>query len=332
MKKKMIIYAILIIFLLTGLFLVYSILKVRCLSAPSFAAVGASGDTTINRLYDHVEHLSVKIGSRSVFEYEKLEEARRYIMAVLETLGYVPRVETYEYDGKPFGNIIVTIPGGARAGEIILFGAHYDTVRGTPGADDNASAAAVLLELCRALTDVSYDRTIKCVFFTLEEPPIFRSEFMGSDVYARRARREGEDIRAMICLEMLGYYSDRKGGQGFPLPFMSLMYPATPNFIAVVGNLRALRLVQRVRRALERGSAVPVETLTAVSMVPGVDLSDHRSFWQRGYPAVMLTDTAFYRNPHYHTAGDTIEHVDFVTMADLLKGVIEVARDLAQGE
>jgi Zn-dependent M28 family amino/carboxypeptidase len=332
MKKKMIAYIVLTIFLLTGLFLLYSVLKVRLRSPPSFPAVTTSDDSKVTRLYGHVEHLSVKIGSRSVFEYEKLEDTRRYIVSVLEALGYVPRLQTYEYDGKIFGNVIVTIPGTARAGEIILFGAHYDTVRGTPGADDNASAVAVLLELCRAIKDASFDRTVTCVFFTLEEPPIFGSEFMGSYIYARRARNEGEDIRAMVCLEMLGYYSDRKGGQGFPLPFMSLLYSTTPNFIAVVGNLRARSLVKRVSSSLRKSSSMPVETLTAVSVIPGVDLSDHRSFWQIGYPAVMLTDTAFYRNPHYHRAGDTIEHLDFVRMADLLDGVVQAARDLSCGE
>jgi Zn-dependent M28 family amino/carboxypeptidase len=152
---------------------------------------------------------------------------------------------------------------------------------------------------------------------------------MGSAVYAREAKAKNENVKAMISLEMLGYYTDKKGGQTFPLPLMNLMFSSTPDFIAVVGNLSSRNLVEKVNYYLKESSGIPVETLSTVSFVPGVDFSDHRSFWKVGYPAVMITDTAFYRNPNYHTETDTIDTLNFDTMSDLLKGLVNVAKNLA---
>jgi hypothetical protein len=325
--KKMI-WSILIIVILLAAFLIYSVLKIR-----SSASVSASGPNSphvgdVHQLYTHVEHLSVTIGSRSVFEYDKIEDTKRYIVSCLKTFGYIPTLQNYDYEGKTFSNIIVSIPGVKYPDETVIIGAHYDTVYGTPGADDNASAVAVLLEVCRALKSISPGRTLKLIFFFLEEPPVFRTEHMGSYVYAKEAKARNENIKAMICLEMVGYYSDKKDGQTFPLPLMSMMFSTTPNFIAVVGNLKSRNLVDKVKNSLLKVSPIPVETLTSVSFVPGVDLSDHRSFWEMGYPAVMITDTAFYRNPNYHTENDTIDTLDFNTMADLLKGLLQAAKDL----
>ena len=325
--KKMI-WSILIIVILLAAFLIYSVLKIR-----SSASVYASGPNSphvgdVHQLYTHVEHLSVTIGSRSVFEYDKIEATKRYIVSCLKTFGYIPTLQNYDYEGKTFSNIIVSMPGVKYPDETVIIGAHYDTVYGTPGADDNASAVAVLLEVCRALKSISPGRTLKLIFFFLEEPPVFRTEHMGSYVYAKEAKARNENIKAMICLEMVGYYSDKKDGQTFPLPLMSMMFSTTPNFIAVVGNLKSRNLVDKVKNSLLKVSPIPVETLTSVSFVPGVDLSDHRSFWEMGYPAVMITDTAFYRNPNYHTENDTIDTLDFNTMADLLKGLLQAAKDL----
>lgn len=327
MMKKMI-WSILIIVILLAAFLIYSVLKIR-----SSASVSASGPNSphvgdVHQLYTHVEHLSVTIGSRSVFEYDKIEATKRYIVSCLKTFGYIPTLQNYDYEGKTFSNIIVSMPGVKYPDETVIIGAHYDTVYGTPGADDNASAVAVLLEVCRALKSISPGRTLKLIFFFLEEPPVFRTEHMGSYVYAKEAKARNENIKAMICLEMVGYYSDKKDGQTFPLPLMSMMFSTTPNFIAVVGNLKSRNLVDKVKNSLLKVSPIPVETLTSVSFVPGVDLSDHRSFWEMGYPAVMITDTAFYRNPNYHTENDTIDTLDFNTMADLLKGLLQAAKDL----
>ncbi|MBE9547735.1 MAG: M20/M25/M40 family metallo-hydrolase [Proteobacteria bacterium] len=328
MTKKMMIYILLVIILLAA-FLGYSLLKVRL--APTVSVSGPDlnlSRDTVRQLYEHVKHLSVHIGSRSIHEYDKIEETKNYIVSCLEELGYAPILQDYKYEGKVYSNVIVSIKGEKHPGETIVFGAHYDTVYGTPGADDNASAVAVLLEICRALKDFSPGKTLKLIFFTLEEPPVFRSKSMGSYVYASEAKRKGEDIRAMVCLEMVGYYNDKKGGQAFPLPFMNLVYPSTPNFIAVVGNLKSKSLVKKVKDALSKGSDIPVETLSTVSLVPGIDFSDHRSFWKMGYPAVMVTDTAFYRNPNYHSPADTIDTLNFDKMSSLLTGLVQVAKDL----
>ncbi len=151
---------------------------------------------------------------------------------------------------------------------------------------------------------------------------------MGSYIYAREAKARNENITSMICLEMLGYYTNEKDGQTYPFPMTSLFYPSTPNFIAIVGNLKSASLVGKVKDSLRASSPIPVETLSALSSVPGVDFSDHQSFWKMGYPAIMVTDTAFFRNPNYHTETDTIDTLDFDKMSDLLKGLIQAAKDL----
>jgi hypothetical protein len=328
MKKKMI-GTVLCIILLFAAYLIYAIVKIRF--APSIVTPGqasaVSGDS--RQLYSHVEHLSVRIGSRSIYESSKLEETKRYVVSCLESFGYTPELQKYSYDGQVFSNVIVSIEGKTHPDEMVIVGAHYDTVFGTPGADDNASAVAMLLEMSRILKGFSPGRTIRLVFFVLEEPPAFRTQHMGSYVYAKEAKAKNENIKAMICLEMLGYYTDKKGGQTFPLPLMNLMYSSTPDFIAVVGNLKSRSLLDAVRTSLTQRSSIPVETLSTVSFVPGVDFSDHWSFWKMGYPAVMITDTAFYRNPAYHTEGDTINTLDFNRMTELLKGLLQVACDLS---
>jgi Zn-dependent M28 family amino/carboxypeptidase len=270
----------------------------------------------------------VDIGSRSVHEYDKLEATKEYIVSHLKAFGYIPSLQTYTYSGRNYSNVIASIRGAKLPDETVIIGAHYDTVFGTPGADDNASAVATLLEIARALKGFSPDRTLKLIFFVIEEPPVFRSEHMGSYVYAKEAKERNENIKSMISLEMLGYYANEKEGQSFPFPLMSLIYPSTPNFIAVVGNLSSRNLVRKVKNSLKASSHIPVETLSAFSFVPGVDFSDHRSFWKMGYPAVMITDTAFYRNPNYHTEADTIDTLDFDKMSDLLIGLIQAAKDL----
>ena len=330
MLKKMIFYAFIILLILAAI-LAYPVLKVRWFApaiSPSRPDSGLHGDAS--RLYEHVHHLSVRIGSRSFYEYGRIEEAKKYLRSTLEGMGYQPELQEYEYDGRIFSNIIVSIGGIRKSGETVIIGAHYDTVQGTPGADDNASAVAILLEICRSLKKDVPSRTLKLIFFVLEEPPLYNTKAMGSFIYAGAAKRRGEDIQAMLSLEMLGYFSDKKGGQSFPLPLMNLIYSTTPNFIAVVGDRRSRGLVKRIKSSMEKSSDIPVETLSTSSYVPGVALSDHNSFWKMGYPAVMITDTAFYRNPHYHGSRDTIDPLNFQKMTGVLKGLVQTARDLAE--
>ena len=323
-KKIMVILFVIILFL--GGFLLFSLLRVRTMASVTHHP---AENIRQGMLYRHVEHLSLRIGSRSIHEPEKMMEAGDYIWGALKKTGYEPERQKVPYEDRTYHNIMVSLPGDKTPDETVIVGAHYDTVSDKPGADDNASGVAVLLEIAEALKDFRPGRTVRLVFFALEEPPVFRSPYMGSAVYARQAKERGEKITAMICLEMLGYYSDRDGAQTYPFPVMHLFYPARPNFIGIVGNLASRGLVTEVARALKRHSSLPVETLTTVRAVPGVDFSDHKPFWDEGYPAVMITDTAFYRNPNYHTKGDTIDTLDFPRLSALQKGLVEAVMDLA---
>lgn len=317
-------------FIILAAVILHPVLRIRFRAVPPVCRSGRPGSVDADRLAQHVRCLSVGIGSRSVYEYHKIEETKKYLCSSLEGMGYRPQLQDYEYRGRIYSNIIVSLQGRKEPGETVIIGAHYDTVRGTPGADDNASAVALLLEICRGMKDDAPSRTLKMIFFVLEEPPAYNTKVMGSYIYAKAAKARGEDIRAMISLEMLGYFGDQKGGQAYPLPLMNLIYPSTPDFVALIGDLQSRDLVSRIKDSLEKGSDIPVETLSTTRLVPGGSLSDHRSFWKMGYPAVMITDTAFYRNPCYHGSGDTIETLDFQKMLSLLGGLIQVARDLAE--
>lgn len=205
------------------------------------------------------------------------------------------------------------------SGEIVV-GAHYDTVPGSPGADDNASGVSVLLELARLLPD----RKIRFVAFANEEAPYFLGEEMGSYVYARE---RGKGVRAMFSLEMLGYYDDAPGSQSYPAP-LGLFYPDRADFIAFVGDLGAFGLVRRSIGAFRRHAKFPSEGLAAPSMIPGVSWSDHWSFRKHGVPAIMVTDTAFYRYPHYHLPSDTPEKLDYERMARVTMGLAGMLKEL----
>jgi Zn-dependent M28 family amino/carboxypeptidase len=318
----------LIVLLAVLIFLIYPIIRVNFFSSHKAGKPTNGSKPGVKPLHQHVHHLSEIIGSRSVFEYEKINAAKDYIETVLKDLGLEYALQNYQYSGKTFSNIIITLAGQKEPEKIFVIGAHYDTVFATPGADDNASAVAVLLELCRLLKDYQPSKTLKLIFFVLEEPPTFKTKYMGSYVYAKTAKDNKEKIYGMISLEMLGYYNDKKGAQLYPLPLMSLFYPKVPNFIGVVGDLKSRKLVKKITNSIKKGCAIPVETLSTVKFVPGVDFSDHGSFWKMGYPAVMITDTAFYRNPNYHSRSDTIDTLDFDKMAELLPGLRQVVVNL----
>jgi len=328
MTRKMIYATFLIIIALLAV-LLYPVLKIKMRSSVHPLPVDTFTDFEVKRLFGHVENLSVRIGSRSFYEHDRLTRAADYIREVLDEMSCTYCLQNYEYKGKTFSNIIVTLPGGEGDDGSVVIGAHYDTVYGTPGADDNASAVAVLLELCRLLKDHRPLRSLRFVFFTLEEPPLFRSRHQGSYVYASHLKETKETVSAMLCLEMVGYYDSKVGGQAFPVPGMSRLYSSTPDFISIVGNLQSRPLVESVRDSIKRGSTIPVEGIATIPFVPGVDFSDHRSFWKMGFPAVMITDTAFYRNPNYHKETDTIDTLDFMKMASLLKGLVQASVDLA---
>ena len=254
MRKNMI-YAMLLI-LVSGLAaaLAYPIVKVKLSVSvihPETRFLPASSEEALRR---HVHALSVAIGSRSIGEYAKLQETERYIRSFLDGQEIPYELQGYEHEGKRYSNIVVTLEGVSRPAETVIVGAHYDTVQGTPGADDNASAVAVLLELCRDLREYRPGRTMKMIFFVNEEPPSFMTPAMGRYVYATRAKERGENIAGMISLEMVGYFNDEEGGQAFPIPGMHWLYPDRGNFIAVIGNVQSRELTLAVAEALMAGS------------------------------------------------------------------------------
>jgi len=277
----------------------------------------------------HVHALAGGIGERHVWRPRALHAAADYIRGELESLGFAVAPQAYEAHGVRCENLEVTIPGSSRPGEIVLAGAHYDTVEGSPGADDNASGVAGLIEIARLLREARPQRTLKLVAFVNEEAPFFPFGEMGSKVYARAARARGDDIRLMLSLEMLGCYRDERGSQAYP-PFLKWFYPARGNFIAFVSNLRSRRALTELTRAFRAHCDFPAEQLASPGFVPGVSWSDQRSFWRAGYPGVMVTDTAFYRYAHYHRASDTPERLRYPEMARVVEGLARALAALAK--
>jgi hypothetical protein len=329
MGRKML-YALLIVALAVAAALLYPVVKIKMSASvihPEPRFIPASSEKA---LHDHVHALSVVIGSRSVQEYGKIQEAELYIRTFLEKQGISFALQGYDHEGKRFNNIIVTLEGTSHREESVIIGAHYDSVYGTPGADDNASAVAVLMELCHTLKDYRPQRTLKMIFFVLEEPPSFMTPAMGSIVYAQQARDRGEHIHGMISLEMVGYFNEAEGSQAFPVPGLQWIFPDRGNFIGVVGNVHSRELTLAVAESLKAGSTLPVEHLVALPFIPGIGLSDHGSFWKMGFRAVMVTDTAFYRNPNYHRSKDTIETLRFDKMSQLVGGMVHVVEYLTK--
>ena len=263
------------------------------------------------------------------FRPSELEASARYIEKTFAGSGYAVSAQRYETAMGEVRNIEVEVTGGVRAAEIIVVGAHYDSVAGAVGANDNGSGVAAVLELARLFRGANPARTLRFVAFVNEEPPFYHSDAMGSRVYARRSKERGENIVAMFSLETIGYYSDRPGSQRYPFP-LSFFYPSTGHFIAFVSNLASRPLLHEVIASFRRHAEFPSEAVAAPAFIPGVDWSDHWSFWKEGYPALMVTDTAPYRYPHYHTLQDTPDKVDYDRLARVVTGLHRMLRDLAQ--
>ncbi len=299
------------------------------LAAVGIAGGGAGTMTEDGKLGDalrrHVGKLTVEIGDRTVYRPGSLALAATYIEDVFERAGLEVERQSYDYHGQQVANLIAT-PKGGGAPAYYLIGAHYDTVPGTPGADDNASAVAVLLELGRRLASRPVTPPLRLVGFTLEEPPAYNTSLQGSRVFVRELAQAGERVLGAVILEMVGYTSPR---QHYPLVLRWAGYPRRGNFIGVVGNWRSRRFGNAILRGFRRNPLLPVESLFVPldgRVLPATRLSDHASFWDRGWPAVMVTDTAFFRNPNYHTPLDRLETLDFGFMAELV-GSLALALD-----
>ena len=284
---------------------------------------------TTERLKDHLRALTMTIGERSVFLPENLKRTAKYIESFYRDIGVSVHDEPYRYRDSTVANVVAEISFCVNPSKHYLLGAHYDSVTGTVGADDNASAIAVQLETARHLKKLQghkqLDLTVKLVSFALEEPPVFGSRLMGSKVYSRKAKEKKEKIDGMICLEMVGYSCHDPGCQSYPFPLMFLGYPKKGNFIGIVGNFRSREFTQALFQSFRRNQELPVVKLIAPFggwLLPSVRLSDHASFWDRGFKAVMITDSSFYRNPHYHLPSDTMEKLDYRFMAELVESLL----------
>ena len=290
----------------------------------------AEQDRLAGELRRDVVRLARAIGPRNLHAYaEALAAAADHVAAEFARAGLPPRW----YCGDPrhprVCNVEGEIPGATRRGEIVVVGAHYDSVDG-PGADDNASGVAAVLAIARAWAGKKPSRTLRFVAFPNEEAPYFATDAMGSLAYARRCRERGERIVAMMSVESIGYYADEPGTQRYPAPIGAL-YPSTGDFIAFVSDLGSRRLLRRAVGAFRRAARFPSEAGALPRSLPGISWSDHASFWRVGYPAFMVTDTAPFRNPHYHRASDRPETLDYPRLARVVSGLSTVVGDLAEG-
>ncbi len=275
-------------------------------------------DLVMGDLYRHVEHLSVKIGDRHLWKDFSLNKAADYIESVLAGYGYGVWRQTYSCYGKSVSNLVAEKKGTDKG--VVIIGAHYDTVPGTPGADDNASAVAGLLELARLHRESPGKKTLVFVAFANEEPPCFGSYNMGSMVYARHLRAQETPVEVMVSLEMIGFFRPEPI-QSYPIPAMGLFYPKTGDYIGVVGNFHSSRFVSLIKKGIRKHSKIKSRSLTAPEFFGGINLSDNYSFWRHGYRAVMVTDTSFFRNKNYHQEQDTIDTLNFDSMAEVVKGL-----------
>ncbi len=251
---------------------------------------------------------------------ENLNLAADYIKTGFEQFSSSVDYQTYSVASTEFKNVIAEFGPDTR--EVIVIGAHYDAYGEHPAADDNASGVAGLIELGKLLQGANLKHKVQLVAYTLEEPPYFDSEFMGSFVHAASLRKNNLNVKLMISLEMIGYFSEQPNSQSFPIPLLNLFYPNRGNFIAIVDQLWANQAAP-LKAAINKYTDLDAYSINAPSQVTGIDFSDHRNYWFHGYPAVMVTDTSFYRNKHYHHAEDTHEKLDYQRIARVVYGVFK---------
>lgn len=305
---------------------------VACMPGQSYrGATDRDGDTTAlaAALRAHVVELAETIGERNFDHPPELDRAAAYIEAAFEAFGCQPEWQRFDVWEGSVANVVCELPGATAPQEILVVGAHYDSAMGSPGANDNASGVAALLEVASRLSRLHLDRTLRFVAFANEEPPFFQTPQMGSLVYADRVAKEPGQIVAMLSLETLGFYSDAPDSQSYP-PLLGLLYPARGDFVAFVANPASRSLVRRaIRTFRESGAAVASEGIAAPASIEGVAWSDQWAFWLHDVPAIMVTDTAFLRYREYHTPEDTPDRLDYARMASVVEGLVAVVRDLA---
>jgi Zn-dependent M28 family amino/carboxypeptidase len=275
----------------------------------------------------NVQKLAGEIGERNMWHYAQLNAAADFIEDSFSRVGLHTRRDSYQTGGQPCHNIEAEITGNRP--EIIVIGAHYDSVFGSPGANDNGTGVAATLALARRFASAKPKQTLRFVAFVNEEPPYFLSGEMGSQVYARRCKERGDNISGMISLETIGYFSDAPNSQTYPSPGLGLFYPKVGNFIGFVSNVTSRALLRRVIAVFRKQGKIPSEAASLPAFVPGVSWSDQWSFWQQGYPAIMVTDTAPFRYPYYHSSNDTPDKLDYDRFTLVVSGMEKVIQELA---
>lgn len=279
------------------------------------------------RLYAHVQYLSSIVPARNSYHMESLNKAADYIHQEFKVYSKNVTVQRYTIADQQYKNIIASF--GMKNTKRMVIGAHYDVCDEQPGADDNASGIAGLLEIARWLK--TYNKRLKCrvdlVAYTLEEPPYFKTRFMGSAIHARSLSGENARVDLMIALEMIGYYSDRPNSQRYPMEQMKWIYPKKGDYIAIVGRTNEIIPIWKLTRSIEKNTKLKAVMLASPTVIPGIDNSDHLNFWKEKYSAMMVTDTSFYRNGNYHNETDTVETLDFNRMAKVVAGVCCFIRD-----
>ncbi len=326
-KRRLIIYGTIIFLIVLIMAPFFSKIPGKSYAGPVLPLTG--GEPVIrDRLKGHVDMLAGHIGERNVWNYDALQKAAGYIQVSLESLGYKVTSQPFMVENKQVRNLVAIHKGQERDKEIIVVGAHYDSVSGSPGANDNATGVAAVLELARLLSVETLPCTVHFVAFVNEEPPFFKTQQMGSLVYSNQAKKQNEQIMAMFSLETIGYYSDKEGSQRYPFP-LGLFYPDKGNFIGFVSNFSSKSLLKRSISLFRQFGEFPSEGVIAPSWLPGVDWSDHWAFWENGYPGVMITDTALYRYPHYHSLYDVPENIDYDRLTRVVLGLAEVVKRLA---
>lgn len=281
------------------------------------------------RLRQDVIMLAGTIGERNTTEYRQLQQSEAYVSDRFRALGFTVRQESFTASNKQVMNIEAELKGTRTPDEIVVVGAHYDSPPDSPGANDNASGVAALLELARQFKEAMPERTLRFVAFVNEEPPFFQTNQMGSRVHAAGAKKRGENIVAMLSLETIGYYSDTAKSQQYPPPF-SYFFPDTGNFIGFVGNFGSRSLIRSSIKTFRETTLFPSEGVAAPSFIKGIGWSDHWAFWQEGYPGIMLTDTAPFRYPHYHEPEDTPDKLDYERMARVVAGIGRVVEQIVK--
>jgi len=289
------------------------------------------------QIKEDVQYLAGSIGERNMHTSGTMDSAKSYISQRFKSIGYDVEDHQYTlqrgiYSGRTASNLIAEIPGSTRASEIIIIGAHYDTVPNSPGANDNASGVAVLLATAEQLKELSPERTVRFVAFANEEPPFFQTSDMGSFAYAKRSSERGESITGMIALDGLGYFDDSDGSQSYPLPGLGFAYSKSASFIALVTRLGDYSLLREVSASFKESGAIATESASLPGFLPGVNWSDHWAFWQHDYPGLLITDTLPFRDPHYHSPEDKPDRLNYENMARITSALTLTIQNLADSD